>query len=149
MFAKLGNFENNLFDEVRKIQQEMDQLFGTTTWPSNLRAVARGTYPDVNIGSTPEQVDVLVFIPGIDPATLDISIQQNLLTVAGERTIQYDNNANYYRQERFSGNFRRVLSLPEDVDPNQVQAAYQEGVLHIVVKRSEASKPRQIEVKTA
>jgi HSP20 family protein len=78
---------------------------------------------------------------------LNISLQQNLLTVEGERKIQYPEKVQFYRQERFSGQFRRVLTLPEDVDPDQVSAHYRDGVLQISVKRREAVRPRQIEVK--
>jgi HSP20 family protein len=128
------------------MQREMDQLFGAASWPSAIRASARGTYPPINIGSTPEQVDVYLFVAGVDPNSLDISLQQNLLTVAGERKLVSEAQANYYRKERFDGGFRRVVTLPEDVDPDQVEARYREGVLHVTIKRHEAARPRQIEV---
>jgi HSP20 family protein len=99
------------------------------------------------VGATPEQVDVYLFAAGLDPQTLDISIQQNLLTVAGERKVPADQGASYYRKERFDGTFRRVITLPEDVDPEQVEARYRDGVLEIHVRRREAARPRQIEVK--
>ena len=147
MFWNLGSFDDRLFDDFRRVQQEMDELFGN--WParSGIRAAARGTYPPTNVGATGEQVDIYVFAAGIDPKSLDISMQQNLLTVAGERTADAPEGAAYYRRERFDGEFRRVLTLPEDVDPNQVSAQYRDGVLHISVKRREAAQPRQIEVK--
>lgn len=88
-----------------------------------------------------------MFAAGLDMQTLDISIQQNLLTVAGERTVEIPENAEYYRQERFSGPFRRVIALPEDVDPDKVDARYVNGILQISVQRREAARPRQIQVK--
>jgi HSP20 family protein len=109
--------------------------------------VGRGTYPPINIGSTPEQVDVYLFAAGVDPKSLTISIQQNLLTVDGERRLITEEGADYFRKERFDGAFHRVVTLPEDVDPEQVEAGYRDGVLRITVKRREASKPRQIEVR--
>jgi HSP20 family protein len=147
MFWNLGSFDDRLFDDFRRLQQEMDALFGN--WParSGIRAMARGTYPPTNVGATGEQVDVYAFAAGIDPNSLDISMQQNLLTLAGERKADTAEGAAYYRRERFDGAFRRVLTLPEDVDPNQVNATYRDGVLHISVKRREAAQPRQIEVK--
>jgi len=57
-----------------------------------------------------------------------------------------EEDANYYRRERFDGAFRRVLALPEDADPERVEAHYQDGVLQITVQRREAARPRQIEV---
>ncbi len=147
MFWNFGSFDDRLFDDFRRIQREMDELFGTGPARSGIRAVARGTYPPINIGATPEQVDVYMFAAGIDPASLDISIQQNLLTVAGERNADGEEGAQYYRRERFDGAFRRALTLPEDVDPDRVSAQYRDGVLHISVARRESTQPRQIEVK--
>jgi HSP20 family protein len=130
-----------------RIQEEMERISGPRAWPAGIRSVARGTYPPINVGSTPEQVDVYLFAAGLDPKQLDISMQQNLLTVAGERKAPLEKDVDYYRRERFDGAFRRVITLPEDVDPEQVEASYRNGVLEIHVKRREASRPRQIEVK--
>jgi HSP20 family protein len=147
MFGNRSNFETGLFDEFRRMQREMDQLFGAATWPNSIRAVTRGTYPPVNVGSTADQVAVYLFAAGLDPKSLDISIQQNLLTVAGERKLATQKEANYYRRERFDGAFRRVLTLPEDVDPDKVNASYTDGLLHITIQRRESVKPRQIPIK--
>jgi HSP20 family protein len=147
MFAKVTNFGGNLFDEFRRLEEEMDELYGRGPWPAGIRSVARGTYPPLNVGATTDQVDVYLFAAGLDPKSLDISIQQNLLTVSGERQAPREEGKNYYRKERFDGGFRRLINLPDDVDPDQVEARYRDGVLQIHVKRREASRPRQIEVK--
>jgi HSP20 family protein len=147
MFGSLTNFEGSLFDDLRRMQQDMEEMFGQRTWPAGIRSVARGTYPPINVGATGDRVDVYLFASGLDTNALDISIQQNLLSVSGERKVEAPESVEHYRRERFSGSFRRVISLPEDVDPEKVDARYVDGVLHISVKRREASKPRQIEVK--
>ena len=146
MFGSLGNFEGSLFDELRRMDKEVDQLFGSGPWPTGIRSVARGTYPPINIGSTQEQVDIYLFAAGVSPSSLDISIQQNLLTIDGERDLISEAGADYYRKERFDGKFHRVVTLPDDVDPDKVNATYRDGVLHITIQRREAAKPRQIEV---
>ncbi len=146
MFGSLGSFESGLLDEFRRLEREVDQLFGAAPWPAGIRAVARGTFPPINIGSTPEQVDVYLFAAGADPKSLDISIQQNLLTVVGERKRTMDEGVNYYRNERFDGEFRRVLTLPEDVDPDKVEAGYRDGVLRVSIQRRAAAKSRQVKV---
>lgn len=146
MFERVTGFDDSLFDQLRRMERVMDPFFGTAPWPNNIRAVARGTYPPINIGSSPEQVDVYLFAAGVNPESLDISIQQNLLTVAGERRLISEQEANYYRKERYDGEFRRVVTLPDDVDADAVEAKYRNGVLHIVVKRSGVTAPRQIEV---
>ena len=147
MFGNLSSFNGSLFDEFRRMEREMDQLFGAGPWPNSIRAVARGTYPPINIGSTDEQVDIYLFAAGVNPDSLDISIQQNLLTIDGKRKLIAEEGATYYRKERFDGGFHRVVTLPDDVDPAKVEASYRDGVLHITIQRREAAKPRQIEVK--
>lgn len=146
MFERVSGFDNSLLDQFRRMERVMDHYLGATPWPNNIRAVARGTYPPINIGSSPEQVDVYLFAAGVNPESLDISIQQNLLTVAGERRLISEQEANYYRKERYDGEFRRVVTLPDDVDADAVEAKYRNGVLHIVVKRSGVTAPRKIEV---
>jgi len=146
MFGNLYNISNDLFDEFSRMEREMSQMFGASPLSNGLRAVPKGTYPPINIGSTANQVDVYLFAAGLDPQNLEISIQQNLLTVAGERKLTSEKGASYYRQERFDGKFRRVLTLPEDADPDKVEANYRDGVLHITIQRRESSKPRQIKV---
>lgn len=151
MFGYLSNFEGGLFDEFRRLEREMDHLFGTGATPSGIRSVARGTYPPINIGSTEDQVDVYLFAAGMDPQSLDISIQHNLLTIKGSRQKEEKADteaqaAGYYRKERFSGDFHRVLTLPDDVDQERVDASYRDGVLHITIQRRESAKPRQITI---
>jgi len=145
MFGSLTNFES-LFEEFRRMEQQMDELFGSGVQPPAIRSVARGTYPPINMGETPDGVDLYLFAAGVDPKSVDLSIQQNVLTVTGERPVAIKEDATYYRQERFNGAFRRVIALPQDVDPNRIEAKYRDGVLHIRAPKREAAKPRQITV---
>jgi HSP20 family protein len=147
MFGSLTNFEGSLFDDLRRMQEDMEEMFSRGAWPAGIRSVARGTYPPINVASSAAGIEVYLFAAGLDTGSLDITIQQNLLTVAGERKVEVPENAQYYRQERYSGAFRRVISLPEDVDPDKVEARYTDGILRIVVQRREAARPRHIEVK--
>jgi HSP20 family protein len=147
MFGNLfSGFDGGYLDDFRRLEAEMDQLLGRRAGPSGIRAVRRGTFPPINVGATPERIDVYVFAAGLDPKSLDISLQQNLLAVSGSRGVPVDQAADYYRRERFDGEFRRVITLPEDVDPDRVDAKYRDGVLQITVQRREASRPRQITV---
>lgn len=146
MFGSLTNLDGALFDDFRRMEQQLEELFGRGSLLPGIRSVARGTFPPINVGATAEKVDVYLFTPGIDPQSLDVSIQQNLLTVSGERKDAAQENAKYYRKERYQGEFRRVITLPEDIDQEKVEAKYVDGVLHICVHRREASKPRKIEI---
>ena len=143
----IGPFlSSNVFDDFRRLETDLDQLLGRTPYSTGIRAVPRGTFPPVNVGATAEQVDVYVFAAGIDPKSINVSVQQNLLTVSGNRKVEVNPDADYYRQERYDGVFHRVIALPEDADPDRVEARYRDGVLHITVQRRQAAKPRQIQI---
>jgi HSP20 family protein len=146
MVSLWGNFDTRLLDDFMRLEGELNQLFAREPSSAGIRAVRRGTFPPINVGATPERVDVYLFAAGLDPKSLDLSIQQNLLVVAGNRRLSIDEQADYYRQERFDGDFRRVVSLPDDVDPDRVEAKYRDGVLQITIQRREIAQPRQITV---
>lgn len=146
MFGISLDVPGAVFDDLWRLQQAADELLDTWGSASAIRSLPRGSFPAVNIVQTPEGVDIYVFAPGIDPKSLDTSIQQNLLTISGRRMLEADKDAEYYRQERFSGEFRRVISLPEDVDPERVHAQYIDGIVQIGVQRRESARPRQIEI---
>ena len=141
-----GGFDPDLFEQFRRLESEMGQLFGHSPWPAGIRSVQRGTFPPINVGATPERVDVYLFAAGLDVSKLDVSIQQNLLSISGSRQLEANDKVEYYRRERYDGDFRRVITLPDDVDPQRVDAKYRDGVLQITIQRREAARPRQITV---
>ena len=142
MFGTL--FSSNA--DVRRFETELDQLLSRSPHSTGIRAVPRGTYPPINVGATPEQVDVYLFVAGADPERVEVSVQQNLLTVSGNRRVMVNPEAEYYRRERFDGDFHRVIALPDDADPDRVDARYRDGVLHVTVQRRQTAKPRQIRI---
>ncbi len=137
-----------LVSELNRLQSVLDSVFRPAE-RSSIRAASGATFPMMNVGVTAEAVEVMAFVPGVDAAQLEITVDRGLLTVAGERknlVPQSDEATNVYAQERFSGQFRRVVSLPEDADPQKVGATYRDGVLRITIAKRESSKPRRIEV---
>jgi HSP20 family protein len=144
MYSSL--FPRDLFAEVERLQREMQQAFDPVS-PS-IRGFARG-FPALNVGSTPASVEVYAFAPGIDPAAIEVRLERGVLTIEGTRaaaTKPSDGKATVHVNERFEGRFSRVLSLPDDIDPNAVSATYRDGVLRISVPRRESAQPRRIEV---
>jgi HSP20 family protein len=128
------------------MERGIDQMFGPSTVPAGIRSVARGTFPPTNVGVTEHEVHVYLFAPGLEAKSFNISIQQNLLLVSGARKLPLNEKATYFRQERFEGEFRRVVALPEDIDPERAQARYRDGVLQITLRRRERAKPHQIPI---
>ena len=138
----------SLFPELTRLQQQLEE-FLQPPGIAGIRSLASGAFPAVNVGSTPDSVEVIAFAPGIDPKEIEITVDRGLLSLSGERrsdSSQGQQEANAYAQERFTGKFRRVISLPEDADPAKVEAKFRDGVLHVTVAKRESSKPRQISV---
>jgi HSP20 family protein len=130
------------------MQSLLDQVFPAAS-KSSIRSAAGTGFPVLNVGSTPTAIEVQALAPGLDLDKLEITVDRGLLVIAGERKSQLPpaaERANVYANERFTGSFRRVVSLPEDADPNRVEANYRDGVLRVTVSRRESSLPRRIQV---
>ena len=148
MFGSITYSENPLFSELRRLEQELDEVFGSSTpWAGGIRSAPPGTFPAINVGGGDDNVTVYLFASGIDAEMLNIVIRQNVLSVSGERKAEVAPGGTYYRQERFSGAFHRAISLPEDVDPDKVDASYRDGIVQIKMRRRESARPRQIEIR--
>jgi HSP20 family protein len=142
-------FGTDLFSEFDRLQQQMAGLFGG--FPSSIRSGRVGAFPQVNIGSTDDSIEIVAFAPGVDPAKLDVSIEQGLLSISGERESAQPeaaggDDSRTYAQERFVGAFRRVIELPEYADPDKVTARYTNGCLTVSIGKRETSKPRSVTV---
>ncbi len=150
MFTSLAAFPGSLFDELDRLQRETDRSFGERGLPSGIRAAAGRSFPPLNVGATPEAVEVFAFLPGVDPTGLEITLDKGVLTIAGTRDDalpEESERLNIYKRERFHGAFKRVISLSEDVDSARVKADYRDGVLRITAPRREEARPHRIEVK--
>ncbi len=149
------NLWSDPFREFDRLQQEIDRLLELTKPFIPIRAVERGAFPIINVGETNDNVLVYIFAPGLDLEKVDLSIEGNLLSISGERdssaALKLENiePERYYRRERFSGKFTRVISLPESVDPQQVEAVYQNGIIKVKIAKKEEKKPRKIQVKAS
>jgi HSP20 family protein len=149
MYPSLTRFSGDLFAEFDALQRQVEHVLGTRGWPSSIRAAGRGAFPALNVGLTDDAVEIYAFAPGVDPAKLEVCVDKGLLTITGERAREVPeagNGVNVYADERFAGPFRRVISLPEDVDAARVDAKYRDGILRIAIPKLERSKPRRIEV---
>lgn len=146
MFGAITNWEGDLFNQFNRLQNDLQQFWGSPAGPASIRAVARGSYPSINIGVTANSAEIYVFAAGLDQQQIDLSVQRNLLTISGAIPSAQPEGSSAYLKERHSGTFRRVLTLPEDIDPDSASATYNNGVLHISVQRKEESRPRKIQI---
>ena len=137
-------FPRDLFADFDRLQREMMDMF---EGPS-IRGV-RGGFPALNIGTTPQSVELYAFVPGLDPSSVEVNLEKGVLTISGERKDDLasgEDKATVHLNERFAGRFRRVVNLPDDIDPDAVTASYRDGVLHISAKRKQSVQPRRITV---
>jgi HSP20 family protein len=149
MYPSMLKPSGELFADFAALQDRVDELLGTGRGSSSIRAVARaGAFPALNVGTSAEALEIYAFAPGIDPASVEVSVEKGLLTLSGSRATQAgtEKDASIYAKERFDGRFRRVVSLPDDSDPTRVEASYRNGILKVVVPRLESAKPRQIAI---
>lgn len=141
-------FPRDIFAEFDRLQREMQQAFDLTT-PS-IRGAGLSGFPALNIGGTPQTVELYAFAPGLDPASIEVNLERGVLTISGDRASELptqDEKVSLHINERFVGRFRRVISLPDDdINPSGVSAEYRDGVLHVSIKRREAPQPRRISI---
>lgn len=144
MFGSL--FPSDLLAELDRLQRQFQPTYGITP---TIRGVSRGGFPALNVGATAQSVEIFAFAPGLDPATVEVNLDRGVLSITGERTVDLpppDASASVHINERFRGRFRRVLSMPDDVDPNAVTASYRDGILHVSARRRSAAQPRRVEI---
>jgi HSP20 family protein len=148
MYESLLSYPNSLFGQFERLRRELDDVFGVAGLANSIRAVAPGSLPAINVGRTPNSVEVYAFAPGLDASKIEVTLDRGVLRIAGERVADVPDNArtSTYTRERYMGAFTRAVALPDDVDPNQVKASYRDGVLQVSIARSESTQPKRITV---
>jgi HSP20 family protein len=144
-FFGFPTWENKTpFAELERIRRQMDRLF--EGWPSQRQAP--GVFPLVNLNESRESFFIRAELPGISSGDLEIQATSNSVSIGGERKIPAeDRDAKYHRREREAGIFSRMINLPNEIDPDKVEASLVNGILTVVVPKAQAAKPRQINVK--
>jgi HSP20 family protein len=153
MFEDLRRFNPDPFQGLDWVRQMMDGFF-PEGGIADIRAVPRGSYPMINIGHTDDGVHVYVFAAGLSAGDLEVSLQDNVLTLRGKRdafTPEPEGEAKrpYFRRERFSGEFARSIALPDGLDADLSEARFRNGIFEIHLPKREELKPRRIEIKAA
>lgn len=139
------SFGWNPFSELERIQRELGLVTrGLTKEPF------AGVFPLMNLTEDKDHYYVRTELPGIRGEDIEISATADTITLSGERKFpEEDENATYHRREREAGKFSRILTLPGEIDTEKVEAKCADGILAIVLPKAEASKPRQISVKSS
>jgi len=157
----LGSLPGMYFAPMTQFFQEMERMFDNTFQNFTAPAMMNGMTgmqnmmfrsPHIDITSSDEEYNIHVEVPGMDERDLRLEVTpENMLVISGEKRAENGDNSNrnYHRMERSYGTFQRVLSLPDDVDQETVDAQMRNGVLTITLMKretSQGSKPRRIDI---
>jgi HSP20 family protein len=148
------------FQDLRDAQEEMAQMAQMAQMSPRLAhalglhgqqqgsATATAWAPALDISERKDAYLVTVELPGVEPDDLEITMEDGLLTIQGERHFAHDSSEQqFHRVERRYGAFRRAITLPAQVQAEQIQASFDNGVLQIVVPKMEEAKPKRIQVR--
>jgi HSP20 family protein len=130
-----------LFNPWRSLASDLD-------WFAQTESNGNTFAPRVDIVERPDHYSIDVDLPGVDAKDVSVTVEHNVLTIAGERKLEKEEKREgYVRFERSHGSFCRSFQLPEDVDPEHITAAGKNGVLTVQLPKAAKAKPRAIEVK--
>ena len=145
MFSPL----NSTLDRMMTLNRVLDEALASSV---NGSSQARAWIPALDVVERADAYLIAVEVPGVDPSSIDVSFEQNVLTVRGSKPMGFeigkDEELRVYSAERVLGNFERAVRLPEFVDGENISAQFQHGVLFLTVPKMKAAQPRKIEIRT-
>jgi HSP20 family protein len=146
-----GNPGGRVFQTLRRLNNALDEAFGT--WPLQQDeggAVTSAWHPACAVFEDRDAVKIVAELPGVKPEDVKLSLENNLLTIRGEKKQEAEERTErVHRYERSSGSFERAFVLPSTVDGEKISAEFTNGILTVVVPKIERARPREIPVRTA
>jgi len=135
------------FRELNVLQDRMNRLYQDYAPRGEQELTAGNFIPPVDIYEDEQNVTLKVEVPGLDPKDVDVRVENNTLSIRGERGFEKDEKEeNFHRVERHYGAFVRSFTLPNTVDTDSVKADYENGVLKIQLAKRAEAKPKQIKI---
>ena len=132
--------------DMMTLQQEMNRLFNETLQREEAQEQQVQWAPRVDVAESQNEIVVQVEVPGMRREEIVLTIEDNVLTLSGEKKQEALEGYRYHRAERTQGRFRRTFSLPASIDTAKVKAAYKDGLLTITLPKVEAHRPKEITV---
>jgi HSP20 family protein len=137
------------FQSLRHLSNALDEAFNS--WPSaqdENGAITSSWYPACDVLEDKESVKIVVELPGLTPEDVKLSLENNVLSIRGEKKQQAEERTErVHRYERSYGSFERSFALPTSVDSDKVSASFQNGILTVTVPKAERARPREIPVR--
>jgi len=138
------------FRDFERMRKEMDRFWDSFLEGTMRRRGEDGTewFPSLDVSETKNELVVKAEIPGMDSKDIDISLSDGMLTIRGEKKYEKEEKEeNYHFIERSYGTFSRSVSLPRDLKHDKISASYKDGVLRVVLPKSEEAKKKEIKIK--
>lgn len=136
-------------NSLRRLNSMLDDAF--SAWPFQSQengALTSSWLPATDVFEDKDAVKIVAEVPGVRPEDVKISLENNLLTIRGEKRQQAEEKTErVHRYERTYGSFERAFSLPTTVDPEKIAASYANGILTVTIPKAERARPREIPVK--
>jgi len=147
MMDSMFNRPQSLFDQLDSLQRALSAALSQDGLPDSIRSVSAGRFPALNVARTADTLEVYAFAPGVEGASIDVTVERGTLKISGERKPLPEASGRYqYAAERPHGRFHRALTLPEDVDTSKVEAKYRDGLLCVSLGLRDTAKPQRIHV---
>ncbi len=135
------------FGGLSQFRDEVNRLLEGTLGVSGEVGALGGWAPPLDLYQDKDHLYVKIELPGMKKEEIELSLYEGVLTIAGERKQESKSGeGKSLREERFYGRFQRSVTLPAEVDAEKISATYRDGILEVTLPKSEAAKPKQIEV---
>lgn len=137
----------DIFGDLTRMQEEMNRFFDDF-FGEQRRGLAEGAWlPAVDVSETDSELMVRAELPGMSHEDIEINVQDNILTLKGEKKQEKkEEKENFHRLERSYGSFSRSFSLPAGVKPDDIKATFKDGVLQVTLPKAEEAKPKKIAI---
>jgi HSP20 family protein len=141
--------EPSLFG-LQRLNRILDEAFGGLPFPEQGNVITSTWFAPTDVTEDENSLRITMELPGVDPNNVRLSIENNVLTIRGEKSQETEeSNERVHRSERTYGMFERTFVLPNSVDPDKIEARYENGVLFVNIPKAERAKPREIRVNSS
>jgi HSP20 family protein len=138
------------FFGLQRLNRILDEAFGGAAFPEQGNVITSTLFAPTDVSEDENSLHLSMELPGVEPDNVRLSLENNILTIRGEKQQQVDeNNERIHRFERVYGVFERTFALPNTVDADKIDARFENGVLLVTIPKAERARPREIRVNTS
>jgi HSP20 family protein len=135
---------------LQRLNRILDEAFGAIPFNENGNVITSTLFAPTDVSEDTNSLQISMELPGVDSEDVKLSLENNVLTIRGEKRQQSEeNNERVHRYERAYGSFERTFVLPNTVDPEKIEARFENGVLFVTIPKAERARPREIRVNSS